>query len=119
MANEATLGLARAIRENLASDGLSPLQAKLYSQRVRRDMGSDGLASFTPAELAARLDEAMLLLETAWIERAAGADGGWQQAVKRAAEILEWISQSSLRPEGAPIHFLSAAAYQLAGYPAM
>ncbi|ABN78476.1 DEAD/DEAH box helicase [Cereibacter sphaeroides] len=118
MPNEATLALARDIRDSLAGSRLSPLQAKLYSQRIRRDMGRDGLASFTADELVARLDEAMLLLETAWIERSAGGDE-WKPAVKRAAEILEWLSQSSLRPEGVPTHLLSAAAYQLAGYPAM
>ncbi len=93
-------------------------KAKLYSQRIRRDMGRDGLVSFTADEVFARLDEAMLLLETAWIERSAGG-GEWKPAVKRAAEVLEWLSQSSLRPKGAPTHLLSAAAYQLAGYPAM
>lgn len=118
MPNEASLALARDIRVSLAGNRLSPLQAKLYSQRIRRDMGRDGLASFTADESVARLDEAMLLLETAWIERSAGG-GEWKWAVKRAAETLEWLSQSSLRPEGAPTHLLSAAAYQLAGYPAM
>ncbi|WP_299913342.1 DEAD/DEAH box helicase [uncultured Paracoccus sp.] len=118
MPNEASLALTRNIRGSLAGSRLSPLQAKLYSQRIRRDMGRDGLASFTADELTARLDEAMLLLETAWIERSAGG-GEWKPAVKRAAEILEWLSQSSLKPEGVPTHLLSAAAYQLAGYPAM
>ncbi|RVM06130.1 DEAD/DEAH box helicase [Sinorhizobium meliloti] len=119
MTSEAILELARTIRNTLAADKLSPLQAKLYSQRVRRDMGTEGLASFNAGELNARLDEAMLLLETAWLERKAGADLGWRQALKRAAEVLEWISQSSIRPSGTPTHLLSAAAYQLAGYPAM
>lgn len=118
MPNEASIALAREIRGSLAGSRLSPPQAKLYSQRIRRDMGRDGLASFTADDVVARLDEAMLLLETAWIERSAGG-GEWKPAVKRAAEILEWLSQSSLRPEGAPTHLLSAAAYQLAGYPAM
>lgn len=118
MPNEASLALAREIRGSLAGSRLSPPQAKLYSQRIRRDMGRDGLTSFTADEVIARLDEAMLLLESAWIERSAGG-GEWKSAVKRAAEVLEWLSQSSLRPEGVPTHLLSAAAYQLAGYPAM
>ena len=42
-----------------------------------------------------------------------------ETSVKRAAEILEWLSQSSLKPVGAPLHLLAAAAYQLADYPAM
>ncbi|MFD1509117.1 DEAD/DEAH box helicase [Lacimonas salitolerans] len=103
----------------MAGSALSPLQAKLYSQRVRRDMGAAGLPSFSPAELSARLDEACLLLETGWLERAADDGRAWTTAVKRAAEVLEWISHESLKPAEAPIHLLSAAAYQVAGYPAM
>lgn len=114
------LALARTIRADLAGEALLPQQAKLYAQRIRLDMGAEGLPSFAPADLTARLEEAMLLLETAWIERSAESENaGWQQSVKRAAEILEWISQSRLRPANVPIHLLSAAAFQLAGYPAM
>lgn len=119
MPSEAVLTIARTIRANLAGSALSPLQAKLYSQRVRRDMGADGLTSFSPAELTARLDEACLLLEAGWLERSADESRAWTQAVKRAAEVLEWISHSALKPPEAPIHLLSAAAYQVAGYPAM
>ncbi len=119
MPSEAVLTLAGNIRAALADSALTPQQAKLYSQRVRRDMGADGLASFRQTELSDRLDEAMLLLETAAIERAAGGDRAWRHAVKRAAEVLEWISHSSLKPQHEPIHFLAAAAYQVAGYPAM
>ena len=119
MPSKAVLTVARTIRATLAGSALSPLQAKLYSQRVRRDMGADGLISFSPAELTARLDEACLLLEAGWLERSTGDGHAWMQAVKRAAEVLEWISHSTLKPAEAPIHLLSAAAYQVAGYPAM
>lgn len=119
MSSEAVLEIAARVRADLAGSALSPLQAKLYSQRVRRDMGADGLPSFSPAELSARLDEACLLLETGWLERAADEGRAWTTAVKRAAEVLEWISHAALKPPEAPIHLLSAAAYQVAGYPAM
>src|SRR6185295_6364567 len=119
MPSEAVLTLADTIHATLAGSALSPLQAKLYSQRVRQDMGAAGLASFSAAELTARLHEATLLIEVAWIERTAGGVRAWRQAIKRAAEVLEWVSHSALKPAGAPIHLLSAAAYQLAGYPAM
>jgi len=119
MPSEAVLTIAGSIRANLASSALTPLQAKLYSQRVRRDMGANGLISFSPAELSARLDEACLLLEAGWLERSADDSRTWTAAVKRAAEVLEWISHSALKPANAPIHLLSAAAYQVAGYPAM
>lgn len=119
MPTEAVLGIAEKIKADLAGSALTPLQAKLYSQRVRRDMGAEGLPSFTPAELTARLDEACLLLEAGWLERSADNGRAWTNAVKRAAEVLEWISQAALKPPEAPIHLLSAAAYQVAGYPAM
>lgn len=119
MPSETVLEIAAKVRADLAGSALSPLQAKLYSQRVRRDMGAEGLPSFSSAELSARLDEACLLLETGWLERAADEGRAWTAAVKRAAEVLEWISHAALKPAGAPIHLLSAAAYQVAGYPAM
>ena len=119
MPSEAVLTVAERIRKDLAGSALSPLQAKLYSQRVRRDMGAPGLPSFSSAELNARLDEACLLLEAGWIERSADEGRAWTYAVKRAAEVLEWISHAALKPPEAPIHLLSAAAYQVAGYPAM
>ncbi len=61
----------------------------------------------------------MLLLQCGIFERSADPDGEWRAGIKRAAEILEWLSQSSLKPPDAPLHLLAAAAYQLADYPAM
>jgi hypothetical protein len=119
MANAATIAIAREIRESLASQALTARQAKLYSQRLRRDMGRDGLASFGPGDVAEYLDEAMLLLESGWLERSADIASPWRTSIKRAAEIIEWLSQSQLKPQGAPLHLLAAAAYQLADYPAM
>lgn len=119
MANAATIAIAREIRESLAGQALTARQAKLYSQRLRRDMGRDGLASFGPGDVTGYLDEAMLLLESGWLERSADINSPWRTAIKRAAEIIEWLSQSQLKPPGAPLHLLAAAAYQLADYPAM
>lgn len=119
MANEATIAIARDVRHSLAGSALTEPQAKLYSQRLRRDMGRDGLASFSSGDVGIYLDDAMLLLQCAFLEREAYPTNDWQQGMKRAAEILEWLSQSSLKPPGAPLHLLSAAAYQLAGFPAM
>ena len=119
MANAATIEIAREVRHNLASSALTERQAKLYSQRLRRDMGREGLASFAPGDVDLYLDEAILLLECGLLERRADPEGGWRDGIKRAAEILEWLSQSSLKPPGAPLHLLAAAGYQLADYPAM
>ncbi|UVF21350.1 DEAD/DEAH box helicase [Microvirga terrae] len=82
-------------------------------------MGSDGLSSFRETDVEIYLDEAMLLVECALIELEDDPDGEWRDGLKRAAEILEWLSQPRLQPRAAPLRLLSAAAYQLAGYPAM
>lgn len=119
MANAATIEIAREVRQNLAGQALTARQAKLYSQRLRRDMGREGLASFAPGDVGTYIDEAMLLLQCGLLERGADPASGWREGIKRAAEILEWLSQSSLKPPGAPLHLLAAAAYQLADYPAM
>lgn len=118
MANAATIEIAREVRSRLAGSALTERQAKLYSQRLRRDMGQEGLASFMPGDVDTYLDEAMLLLHCGLLE---GVDptSGWRDSIKRAAEILEWLSHSSLKPTGAPLHLIAAAAYQLADYPAM
>jgi hypothetical protein len=82
-------------------------------------MGREGLATFSGEDVAAHLDDAMLLLECALIERAADPNSPWREGAKRSAEILEWLSHADLRPSGVPLHLLAAAGYQLAGYPAM
>ncbi len=119
MANSATIEIAQGIREHLAGESLTAGQAKLYSQRLRRDMGQAGLPSFTANDVGSQLDDALLLLTTSLLERKADPNSPWRGGVKRAAEILEWLCQPSLKPENEPIELLSAAAYQLADYPAM
>jgi hypothetical protein len=119
MTTEATLNIARNVRIHFAGSALTQRQAKLYSQRLRRDMQREGLTTFLTGDVEKYMEEATLLLQCALIERAANPNSPWRVGVKRAAEILEWLSQSSLRPKGVPVHFLAAAAYQLADYPAM
>ena len=114
-----TVRIVKEVRRTLAGKALTEHQAKLYSQRLRRAMSREGLVSFSPGDVPIYLDEAMLLLQCALIERRADPSSAWREAVKRAGEILEWLSQSQIKPAGVPMHFLSAAAYQLAGYPAM
>ena len=119
MASQQLLTIAAEVRENLAGTALTQSQAKLYSQRLRRDMGREGLATFAPSDVDTHLDEAMLLLHCGLIERENNTGGRWRESIKRAAEILEWLSQPDLKPAGAPLNLLAAAAYQLADYPAM
>jgi hypothetical protein len=114
-----TIRVARRVREAFAPSGLTPLQAKLYSQRIRREMGREGLPTFEAGAVFTYLEDAIFLLDCALIEREGDPGGSWRMGVKRAAEILEWLSQPSLRPERSPLHLLSAAAFQVAAYPAM
>ena len=114
-----TLRIVANVRRSLAGDALTSRQAKLYSQRLRRDMGRPGLATFSPADVDECLDDAMWLIDCALIERAAEPHSQWRKGVKRAAEILEFLSQHDLRPARTPMHLLAAAAYQVAGFPAM
>src|SRR5690242_14445037 len=106
--------LARQYTAQRAGNALTEPQAKLYSQSIRRQMGRDGLASFGASDVDRGIDEAGSLIQYAFLTQ---ADAGWSQGVKRAAEILEWLSQADLRPPGSPLHLLAAAAYQVAGYP--
>ncbi len=119
MPTEATIQIAREFRLALAGEALTEGQAKLYSQRLRRAMGQQGLRTFSTGDVSSQLDDAIWLLECALIERSADQEGPWRLGVKRAGDILEWLSQSDLKPAGAPLHLLAAAAYQVAGFPAM
>ena len=115
----AAIRIAGSVRKTLAGEGLTERQAKLYSQRLRYEMGQTGLSSFSSADVGGYLEEAMWLIECALIERTEDLDEDWRRGIRRAAEILEFVSQRDLRPIGSPIHLLAAAAYQAAGFPAM
>ena len=72
--------IAGNVREALAGDALTGRQAKLYSQRVRREMGQPGLATFSPADVEGYVEEAMWLIECALIERSGEPNGRWPTA---------------------------------------
>lgn len=114
-----SIRIASEYQSRHAQTALTEGQAKLYSQSMRRQMGRDGLATFGQADIDRALEEAFLLIQYAFLVRDQRADISWSESIKRAAEILEWLSQADLRPAGSPLHLLSAAAYQVAGYPAM
>jgi len=109
--------LAREFGERLAGSGLPPSFAKLYSQHTLLRAGQPGLSGWRKEEASIRLNDAMRLLEAAFIEREAGSDS-WRYEMRRVGELLEWLSHPELNPAKLPIRLLAAAAYQLAGYPA-
>ena len=91
--------------------------ARLYSQRVRLRNNQEGLDAWSIAR--ARLDclfDAVRLVEVALI---LGGDGdASSSALRRAAELLEWIGDLADTDAAPSLVPLSAACYQLAGYPA-
>ena len=110
--------LAQELRKNWAGTNLPRPLAKLYSQYTRLRFNQPGLQSWQGEDTTERLNDAMRLLEAAFVERDAGADS-WRESAQRAGAILEWLSHPQLNTEELPIRLLAAAAYQLAGYPAL
>lgn len=112
-----SIQLAGNLRRELAGADLPTTYAKLYSQHTRLSANRPSLITWQKEEALLCLDDAMRLLEAAFIERDAGNDN-WRDSARRTGELLEWLSHPELNPEGLPLRLLAAAAYQLAGYPA-
>lgn len=110
--------IAKELRDNFAGTSLPRPLAKLYSQHTRLRAGQVGLSSWQGEEFADRLNDALRLLEAAFIERKTG-NTSWRDSARRAGALLEWLSHPELNSEELPIRLLAAAAYQLAGYPAL
>lgn len=101
----------------LAGSQLSVDLARLYSQKTRIHTGQKGLRTWHADEAFQRLQDAETLIEIAFLHREQDLKT-WRKYWQRAAEILEWLADANASPPNVPIAFLSAAVYQLAGYPA-
>lgn len=115
--DEETAALAAELVESLVGSGLPPAQARLYSHYTRLRENQPGLATWSQAEANSHLEDVMKLLEAASIQKQA-EDNQWQKTVLRAGEILEWLPVSNVDTNAISTRLLSAACYQLAGYPA-
>lgn len=111
------LNTYREVRLQLAQSGLTPGFAKLYSQHTLIASGRPGLGSWRANESELRLHDAVRLLSIALEERE-NKVSDWRDGARRAGELLEWLAHDELNPLNLPLLLLSAAAYQLAGYPA-
>jgi superfamily II DNA/RNA helicase len=109
--------LAKQLRERLAEQGLPPTLAKLYSQHTRLRTNQPGLEGWRYEETWLRLHDAMRLTVSGLLEKELEVQG-WQNSLRRAGEMLEWLSHSELNIDGLPLLSLASAVYQLAGYPA-
>ncbi|MFO0055592.1 MAG: DEAD/DEAH box helicase, partial [Dolichospermum sp.] len=108
---------ATELQKSLAGGRLTPSIAKLYSQHTRLRAGGEGLKGWRENEASERLNDAIRLIDAAFILREDG-NTNWRNAMLRAGELLEWLSHPELNPDFLPIRLLAAAVYELAGYPA-
>jgi DEAD/DEAH box helicase len=115
--SEEVIALATELQNSLAGSRLTPAIAKLYSQHTRLRAGTEGLKGWREDEAGERLNDAIRLIEAAFIKREA-RETDWRNGMLRAGEILEWLSHPQLNPNNLPIRLLAAAIYELSGYPA-
>lgn len=115
--DEETVSLASQLIDSLVGSGLPPTLARLYSHYTRLRENQPGLQTWSRVEANSRLEDVMRLLEAASIQRQA-EDDQWQRTVLRAGEILEWLPVNDVDSNEISTRLLSAACYQLAGYPA-
>lgn len=114
-----TINIVQRVIDNLAGNDLPRTLARLYSHHTRLRENRPGLPSWGRQETLERLHDVMRLVEAASVQREASeANDEWQRPMRRAGELLEWLSSNGSEVEGVPVRFLSAAAYQIAGYPA-
>lgn len=112
------VALARDVHLQFSGGALTPAVAKLYSQHTRISSGRPGLNFWRQDEAGERFADAAQLIDAALMKKEAG-DDDWHLGMRRAGEILEWLTHPQFAPRGAPTRLLASAAYQLAGYPAM
>lgn len=118
LTSDEIITMAKDLTERLAGTKLPPELAKLYSQFTRVRDGQPSLEGWRDSEITNRLYDVIRLIEAGKVTREAGYLDIAQKSLKRAAEILEWISHPELKPNGVPVNLLAAASYQLAGFPA-
>ena len=112
------VAMARDTHLQFAGGALTPAVAKLYSQHTRISAGRPGLNLWRHDEAGERFADAAQLIDAALLKKEAG-DDDWHLGMRRAGEILEWLTHPQFELHGASTRLLAAAAYQLAGYPAM
>ena len=122
---ELRLNVARELRSEIGLPGtLTPDQARLFSQAVRLGWGGTGLTLWTLERRANQLSDARRLMEMAAVFTEFGETANAEDLWRRAGELFEWLARSRPpQPDSAeqfvPLTLLGAAAFQLAGLPAM
>lgn len=107
------------IRKEIESKSFPPNLAKLYSQYTKTVSNQPSLKGWRGEdEFNNRLEDAIFLIDAGFYEKESGRPV-WKEMFKRSGEILEWLSHPNLNKFNKPLNLLSAACYQIAGYPAL
>jgi len=88
-----TTNLASALIDDLTGSSLPPSFAKLYSHYTRLRENQPGLLSWSQDEALNRLNDVVRLVEAAFVQPDLGTDQS-RKALRRAGELLEWLSLS-------------------------
>ena len=122
---ELRLTVARELRGELGRPGvLTPDQARLFSQAVRLGWRGAGLNVWTPERRAQQISDARRLVEMASVFTELGDTANAEDLWRRAGDLFEWLARSHPAEPAAeeklvPLTLLGAAAFHLAGLPAM
>lgn len=117
---EERLKVVRQFCDRIAQpDVLTAHQAWLYSRNVRHQLKSQDIQ--WSSELSSeQIKDVQRLFHASLIAKECGDRIIHKQCMLRAAQILEWLSNTEDSTKTTiPIEYMSAAAYQLAGLPAM
>ncbi|MFE3897199.1 MULTISPECIES: DEAD/DEAH box helicase [unclassified Priestia] len=105
-------------KQEFNKNKIPPRIAKLYSQFSKMNMNQLGLISWSNEEATERFDEAIKLIYFG-VQEKNKRNNEWKINFKIAGEILEWLSHPRVNIFNYPLYLLSAACYQIAGYPAL
>ncbi len=103
--------------EKVGTKKLKPNVAILYSQQSRLTAGQKGLSYWKEGDEKEYLEIAIKLIESSlqiWEDDQLRAKEG----LRRAGELLEWVSKPESFEKPFSVELFSAACYQLAGFPA-
>ena len=114
------LAASAGLRAQFATETLPLSLAKVFGQHVRLRAGRDQLPSWQRNEFDDAFAHAVRLIEigVADVQESYAEGSHTNPTLRRAAEILEWLNHNQINDDGLPLGILSAACYQIAGYPA-
>ena len=117
--------VARDLRNELGLPGiLTTDQARLFSQAVRLGWRGQGLPVWTAEKRTEQISDARRLVEMASVFTELGDTAHANDLWRRAGDLFEWLARSwpaepAETERLVPLTLLGAAAFQLAGLPAM